>query len=279
MSYVSDALPPGARRTTYDVPGGPLAGVELVPDAPRGTVLLVPGFSGSKEDFGPLLQPLADGGWRVVALDQRGQLDSPGPDDADAYTVDALAADVLGVVALLDGPVHLVGHSFGGLVCRGAALRDPAALRSLVLLCSGPEALTGPRVDVLPLLPGVLLNGGMAAIADASQAMSDADPTAPPQPPAVRAFLRRRWIASSAVGLVAMGQALCSEPDRVDALRDTGLPLLVVHGEDDDAWAPAVQADMARRLGAAYEVVAGARHSPAVEAPEATAKALLSFWG
>ena len=36
---------------------------------------------------------------------------------------------------------------------------------------------------------------------------------------------------------------------------------------------------MAQRLGAAHEVVAGAVHSPAVEQPEATAKALLAFWG
>ena len=156
MSYVSADLPRGARRTTYAVPGGALAGVELAPEQPRGTVLLVPGFSGSKEDFGPLLPELADGGWRVVALDLRGQHESPGPDDPAAYVVDALAADVLAVIALLGGPVHLLGHSFGGLVCRRAVLLQPSAVRSLVLLASGPAALTGPRVDVLAFLPGVI---------------------------------------------------------------------------------------------------------------------------
>jgi len=280
MSFVSADLPGGARRVSYDVPGGPLAAVDLLPEGePHGTALLVPGFSGSKEDFGPLLPELAAGGWRVVALDQRGQYESPGPDDASAYTVEALAADVLAVAEEIGTPLHLLGHSFGGLVTRAAVLRRPAAFRSLVLLGSGPEALTGPRVDVLPFLPGVIEGGGMAAVADASEAMSPNDNLGQPVPEPVKAFLRERWIASSAVGLIAMGDALCTEPDRVDALRATGVPVLVAHGELDDAWLPQVQAGMAERLGATYEVVPGAAHSPNAEQPEATAKALLAFWG
>ena len=245
MSYVSADLPRGARRTTYDVPGGPLAA----------------------------------GGWRVVAIDLRGQHESVGPEDPQAYGVDALAADVVAVAGLLEAPVHLLGHSFGGLVCRRAVLLQPDAFRSLVLLASGPQALTGPRVDVLAFLPGVIAQGGMAAVADASEAMSDADGLGRPLPEPVRAFLRTRWLTSSPVGLMAMGEALRTEPDRVEELRATGVPVLVAHGEHDDAWSPQVQAEMAVRLGAAHEVVAGAVHSPAVEQPESTAKALLAFWG
>ena len=185
---------------------------------------------------------------------------------------------MLAVVERLGGPVHLVGHSFGGLVCRRAALERPRALASLTLLASGPRALTGPRVDVLALLPAVLAAGGLAAVADASEAMSAADPLAVPVPDSVRAFLRSRWLATSGAALIGMAEALRTEPDRVLALRRTGLPVLVLHGEADDAWSPAEQREMAERLGAAYAVVPGARHSPAVEAPEPTAQALLAFW-
>jgi pimeloyl-ACP methyl ester carboxylesterase len=71
---------------------------------------------------------------------------------------------------------------------------------------------------------------------------------------------------------------MTTEPDRVADLAATGIPLLVAHGEADDAWSPATQADMARRLGARHEVVPDAVHSPAVENPARTVAVLTSFW-
>lgn len=56
------------------------------------------------------------------------------------------------------------------------------------------------------------------------------------------------------------------------------MPVLVTHGDDDDAWPPSVQRKMARRLGAEYVVIPDAAHSPAVENPAATVRALLRFW-
>lgn len=61
-------------------------------------------------------------------------------------------------------------------------------------------------------------------------------------------------------------------------LRATGVPVLVCFGEHDDAWPPGVQREMAGRLGAPVEVIAGAAHSPAMERPSETARALASFW-
>ena len=39
--------------------------------------MLIPGFTGSKEDFLPILEPLAAAGRTVYAVDQRGQYQSP----------------------------------------------------------------------------------------------------------------------------------------------------------------------------------------------------------
>ena len=57
-----------------------------------------------------------------------------------------------------------------------------------------------------------------------------------------------------------------------------GLPIMVLYGENDDAWPPAAQERMARRLSAHRVCIPGAGHSPAVEAPETTASTLTAFW-
>jgi pimeloyl-ACP methyl ester carboxylesterase len=271
-------LPEGVEARWVEIPGGPLAVLDAEPRGEhRGTVLMVPGFTGSKEDFRLLLEPLAEVGFRAVAVDQRGQYESPGPDDPAAYTTDALGSDLLRLVAALgDGPVHLVGHSFGGLVGRAAVLQDPAAFRSFVLMDSGPSALTGPRADVLPLLQPILLEGGLEAVWEASQALPP-HPDKPGTTAEVQDFLRARLVGGSAAALLAMADSLTSEPDRVEDLRATGLPLLVLYGEQDDAWLPSQQDEMAARLGAAVVVVPDAWHSPAAENPQLTAQVLRDF--
>jgi pimeloyl-ACP methyl ester carboxylesterase len=75
-----------------------------------------------------------------------------------------------------------------------------------------------------------------------------------------------------------MADAMLTEPDRCAELADAGVPLLVAHGEADDAWLPHVQADMAQRLGARHEVIHNSIHSPAVENPRRTLEVLLDFW-
>ena len=270
-----------ATPRTFAGGAGPLAALDTGGGG-AGTALLVAGFTGSKEDFAPLLAPLADAGVRAVALDQRGQFESPGPDDPAAYRVDELAGDLLGVAARLreetSGPLHLVGHSFGGLVARAAVLADPAAFTTLTLLGSGPARLTGHRADLLDLMGPLLESGGVQAVHEAMEQLAMTDPRAQAVPAATRAFLTRRFLGNNAAGLRGMADAMLSEPDRVAELAATGVPVLVVHGEADDAWTPAAQAEMARRLGARHEVVPGSIHSPAVENPARTLELLVDFW-
>lgn len=266
-----------AASTRLDLADGPVAVLDTGP-ATGSTALLVPGFTGSKEDFAPLLDPLAEAGYRVVAMDQPGQYESPGPDTPSAYTLEWLGSVVSAVVKSLgDGPIHLLGHSFGGLVCREAVLNEPSWYRSFTLLGSGPAAIGGPRKDRMAALEPYLPHG-MAAVYQAVEQVAQADPKWIAAPPELKAFLKERFIASSAAGLKGMGDALLTAPDRVDELAAAGVPLLVAHGAADDAWQPATQAEMARRLGARHEVISGAVHSPAIENPPATIDVLGSFW-
>ena len=122
-----------AEHRSFPGRAGPLIGLDTGGEAVRGTVLMVAGYTGSKEDFAPLLAPLAEAGYRVVAIDQRGQYESPRAGHPAAYSVAELGADVLEVARVLKeesgDPLHLLGHSFGGLVTRAAVLAEPGCSR------------------------------------------------------------------------------------------------------------------------------------------------------
>jgi pimeloyl-ACP methyl ester carboxylesterase len=198
------------------------------------------------------------------------------------YTGAELAGDLLAVARTLlpeaRAGLHLVGHSFGGLVSRAAVLADPSVFTSLTLLGSGPSRLVGVRAELLDHLAPLLDAGGVQLVNETLEQLAMTDPRAQLVPAATRAFLTRRFLRNSEAGLRGMAAAMTSEPDRVAELAATGVPVLVAHGVADDAWTPDAQADMARRLGARHEVIPGSIHSPAIENPARTVEVLLSFW-
>jgi len=158
-------LPKCARPASISTPRGTFAAHIAQPPkrtALRGVALLVPGFTGSKEDFIGILEPLANRGYRTVALDPRGHYETPGPPDEASYAIEELGADLVELIVAIaptDGPsrqVHVVGHSLGGVMARYAAQDRPDLFRSLTLLCSGPRALSGPPADRVALQLGAL---------------------------------------------------------------------------------------------------------------------------
>jgi pimeloyl-ACP methyl ester carboxylesterase len=270
-------LPDGVRHTKIRTGRGSFAALEARPEhgvCERDTALLVPGYTGSKEDFIAVLDLLAAGGRRVLAIDMRGQYQSAGGED-DSFTPASLAADV-GAVVKAAGVKHLLGHSYGGLVTRQAVLDEGLELSSFTLMSSGPGALNGPRAAELTASLAAL-DG--RSLADLWQAYLGPQAAAAGVPAVIQEFLRDRFLANAPNGLVLMARNLLSAPDRTGELaRHAELPMLVVYGEDDNTWSPAAQEAMARRLGALRVCIPGAVHSPNVEAPATTAGALTEFW-
>jgi pimeloyl-ACP methyl ester carboxylesterase len=275
-------LPDGVRRTRIRTGRGSFAALEALPVpgvCERETALLVPGYTGSKEDFLALLDQLAAAGRRVIAIDMRGQYQTPG--SAGGYAPAALGADIAAIADQV-GARHLLGHSYGGLVVREALLDhlDGHRIASATLMSSGPAALTGPRADELR---DVLAKLGdpitRHAVAELWQAYLEPQAIAAGVPAVIIAFLRDRMTSNDPNGLWCMAQHMLSAPDRTEELAArTELPMLVLYGENDNSWSPAAQEDMARRLGARRICIPGAVHSPNVEAPATTASALTSFW-
>ncbi|MDI2130595.1 alpha/beta fold hydrolase [Yinghuangia seranimata] len=271
-------LPAAARRFELRTSGGPLAALEIAPPEgtePRGTAVLVPGFSGSKEDFVPMLGALAAEGYRVVTYDQRGQFQSPGPTRWRDYSVTGFAAELAEVVTSLDaGRVHLLGHSFGGVVAQRAVTSAPDLVRSLTLLDTGPGGtdFDGGRF-VKPMVLVLKVGGVRGMWTLMRRPLAKAGLTVGAQ-----AWLHHRLMHTHKANLIGIINGLVAEPSRVRELAATKVPCLVMYGENDTPWSPPTQAKMAAELGARHVVVANAGHTPNEEQPEETAKALADFW-
>jgi proline iminopeptidase len=77
---------------------------------------------------------MVDHGYRVVTYDQLGCGASDRPTDASLWTIERYAREVETVRRSLGlGPVHLLGHSWGGWLGIEYALAYPEALKTLVL--------------------------------------------------------------------------------------------------------------------------------------------------
>ena len=293
-------LPDGVRRTAIETSRGVFAALEAVPGSgvcERQPAVLVPGYTGSKEDFLAILHQLAAAGRQVLALDMRGQYETACPDDPRAYAIGELAFDIAAVIDAVAarapapdgsggrgrGLVHVAGHSFGGLVVREAVLAGASGIGSLTFMSSGPGRLTGAAAAELAQLTANLESSSPEVMRRAIRHIWDT--TLAPQAAAadvhaqIVAFVRERMLRNSAVGLRVMGQYLLGAPDRTAELaRSVDAPVLVLYGEDDDKWEPTAQEQMASQLIAERVCIPGAAHSPAVDAPETTASALNAFW-
>ncbi len=94
-------------------------------------VVMLHGFPETSAMWLPLIELLADQGYRVIAFDQRGYSPGARPQSLDAYAMPALVEDVFAVAAAAGMPqFHLIGHDWGAAVGWAAVAARPEALRS-----------------------------------------------------------------------------------------------------------------------------------------------------
>ena len=139
-------------------------------------VLLLHGFPEFFYSWRHQIPSLAARGLRVVAPDLRGYNLSDKPRGADAYDLDRLAGDVVGLIAAFGAErADIVGHDFGGAVAWHTAMHHGERVRRLAVLnCAHPvdmgrALLRDPRqllrswymfLFQIPRVPELILGGG-----------------------------------------------------------------------------------------------------------------------
>jgi 3-oxoadipate enol-lactonase len=258
-------LPLAGRRLYYD-----LAGPE-----DRPTVCITHSLASDGGSWAEQVPALLQAGFRVLRLDMRGH----GGSDAVAgdYTMSELAGDVASVLDRVGlDRVHYLGLSIGGMIGQAFALEHGERLLSAMWCDTLPESPAGARQVWEPRITAVRGAGSLEPIAEASMDRYLS--------PAFRAANPGRWqqLRDTVVGTTPAGYLGCAAAildfDFVSRLPSLRLPLLVVCGEED-AGTPAADN---RRLaglvpGARYEEIAGMRHFPNVEAPDAFNRIMLGW--
>jgi pimeloyl-ACP methyl ester carboxylesterase len=92
-------------------------------------VVLVHGTAGSKGDWSAVTRLLSER-LAVTAYDRRGRGDSG---DGPEYSIDREIEDLLAVIDDCGAPVHLIGHSFGAIVCLLATADAGEQVRDVIL--------------------------------------------------------------------------------------------------------------------------------------------------
>lgn len=136
-------------------------------------VLMLHGFPEFWWAWRQQLVDLASLNFRAIAPDQRGYNASDKPDAVDAYSLDVLRADVVGLIdALGYEDVFLVGHDWGATVAWQVAIHHPERVRKLLIFQGAhPQAFATVAEDAskirwfrsffqLPVLPELVARFG-----------------------------------------------------------------------------------------------------------------------
>lgn len=122
--------------STFEIPVGDLTFDVLISGPDDGIPLVaLHGFPESAVSWGKVTPLLTAAGYRVIAPNQRGYSAGARPEGVDAYKIEHLVADVVGLLDALGLPdAHLVGHDWGSAVAWQVAGRHPNRIRSLTAI-------------------------------------------------------------------------------------------------------------------------------------------------
>jgi pimeloyl-ACP methyl ester carboxylesterase len=251
-------------------------------------LIVINGGPGASHHAIGRLESLASPTLRVVLYDQRGMGGSSAPASDNGYALDDYVADL---EALRTGlgltKVHLLGHSFGGLIAMAYAAAHPDRLESLILVSSRAPDWEHQQLAMdafrerfakliadkkIPSRPPDTVGDDCREQSSASLPVLFADPD-------FRGPIEETKTTACSIHVREMTEKLLRGYDLRPKLKSFAAPTLVLIGDADpfgDAMGRATAAAF-ESTRPQYEVLARCGHFPWIECPDAFRQKLEPF--
>jgi pimeloyl-ACP methyl ester carboxylesterase len=252
--------------------------------SPGSPIVLVHGATADHTTWrtsGPLLAARHE----LFAIDRRGRGDSGDGAPDEPYAIEQEFDDLVAVVEAVSGAaapaVDVVGHSYGGRIALGAALRTDRMRRLVVYEGAPPARGAGYQTEDAATL---LRIEALVAAGDRDEALATFMREIVGMPEADLAAFRADPIwprRAAAVGTTIRElRAETSESASLAALGEVGQPVLqILGGESAAPFGEATRALDARLRDGRVVTIPGARHAAHHTHPEAFVGAIESFLG
>jgi pimeloyl-ACP methyl ester carboxylesterase len=261
---VADVVANGVRFHVQQLAPPPSDGRSSVP-GPRPTVVFIHGLimDNLSSFYYTLANTCASGGENVMLYDLRGHGLSERP--PSGYTLEDSVDDLVALLSALgiDGPVHLVGNSYGGTIGLAFALAYPERVASLILI-EAHFAVSGWAEGMARTLRTIA--DGMEM--EFQQAMITA---------AGRKMIRMAKKAEALINHTSLVPDLLSIiPLAREPLATITCPVLAIYGEESDVIERAHELDLALP-DFTLDILPGCDHSILMEVPSHL-QAVLAWW-
>lgn len=247
------------------------------------TLVLIHGFTGSVQNWAPLIKRATTWGFQVIALDMLGHGHSSAPDNPQRYNIEHCQADIIAAlqsVGVEPGEAILLGYSMGGRIALYTALSG--YFRAVILESATPGLHTSQEREQRQrsdeALAKCIEQYGIEAFVDYWERRPLFE-TQRVLPLKTRQALRKQRLHNNPTGLAnsLRGVGTGAQPDLRSQLTELHLPVLLVTGVEDTKFTALAQEMLPNLSQGQHVVIPEAGHTTHFEQPEAFASVVCKF--